>query len=115
MKSIFISLLFSCSLLARDISQKEVSKIADCIYKVENSKNFPYGIKSIKTNNPRKICENTIRNNFFRWKKQGQKGDFLDFLADRYCPAKADKTGNSNWKKNIHKFFNGKLTKESFI
>lgn len=85
------------------ISENEANRIADAIFKVEGGNNtkYPYGIKSIKTNNPRQTCLNTIKNNYIRWQLNGKKEDYLDFLANRYCPPEDDKQGNINWKKNI--------------
>jgi hypothetical protein len=92
------------------LSSKKANEIADAIYKIENSKKYPYGIKSIpiKGNTPqkreiyaRKICLNTISNNYIRWQRAGKTNEFLFFLADRYCPSVCDPIGNINWKKNI--------------
>lgn len=83
----------------------EASKIADAIYRLEGGINtrYPYGIKSLKTLNPRQVCINTIQNNHDRWLRAGSKGNYLDFLANRYCPASVDPIGNKNWIINIHK------------
>ena len=84
--------------------------IVNAIYKVEGGEKtkYPYGVMSIKTNGnkelARKICSNTVKNNYIRWQKAGSHGEFLDYLADVYCPPSADKQGNINWKKNIRKF-----------
>jgi hypothetical protein len=83
-------------------------KIADAIYRIEGGSKarVPYGILSVPVKDEadaRRICLNTIRNNRERWRKAGQPGDYLDFLADRYCPPSVDKQGNLNWKKNIRK------------
>ena len=86
--------------------EAKYGKIADAIYKVEGGAKtkHPYGILSVKTSNPRKVCLNTIYHNEVRWKDAGSKGDYLNFLADVYCPKSADPVGNKNWKVNIHKF-----------
>lgn len=83
-------------------------KLANSIYVVEGGAraSSPYGIKSVRVKDhadARKVCINTIRNNYARWTASGGKGCYLDFLADRYCPPTADRVGNRNWKKNIHK------------
>lgn len=59
---------------------------------------YPYGIKSVRTSDPRAVCVNTVRNNWGRW---DGRGCFLNFLGDRYCPPKADPVGNRNWKRNV--------------
>lgn len=86
--------------------EAKYGKIADAIFKVEGGKKtkHPYGVLSIKTDNPRKVCLNTIYHNEVRWKNAGSKENFLDFLANTYCPKSADPIGNKNWKKNIHQF-----------
>ncbi len=104
---IFTILLAAIHVSAASMSDAQANKIADAIFKVENSHSYPYGIKSINTHgNPaiaREICITTVKNNFIRWQKSGSPGDYLDFLADRYCPPSVDKIGNRNWKINIHK------------
>ena len=87
---------------AYPMPESKANQIANAIFKIENSKKYPYGIKSVKTSNPRKVCINTIKNNYIRWQKSGKKGDFLNYLADVYCPKSCDPVGNANWKKNIH-------------
>lgn len=57
----------------------------------------PYGIM-LDTQDPRRVCENTVMNNWKRWDGQGC---FLNFLADVYCPADHDPVGNRNWKRNV--------------
>ena len=86
--------------------ETKYGKIADAIYKVEGGAKtkHPYGILSVKTSNPRKVCLVTIYHNEVRWQDAGSKGDYLNFLADVYCPKSADPVGNKNWKTNIHKF-----------
>lgn len=91
--------------VADSLPEDRVNKIANAIYKLEGGAKtrYPYGIKSVQTANPREVCKNTIRNNYARWQKAGSKGNYLDFLGDRYCPKSSDSIGNYNWKKNIHK------------
>lgn len=106
MKKILCVLLLSLSVHA-EIPAGYAEKVADAIYKVEGGKKakVPYGILSVKVKNEedaRRICLNTIKNNWKRWEKKGSKGNFLDFLANRYCPESADPVGNRRWKKNIH-------------
>ncbi len=87
------------------LSETNLNKIVNAIYRIEGGANtkYPYGIMSVKTTDPRGVCLNTVRNTHIRWINAGKKGDFLDYLANRYCPASVDPTGNRNWKKNIHK------------
>lgn len=103
MKPLLTSLLFTISALAQSDEQ-----IADSIFRLEGGPKAkaPYGILSVKvrsTEHARQVCLATIRNNRARWIKAGRPGDYLDFLADKYCPTSCDAVGNRNWKKNIHK------------
>lgn len=87
-------------------------KIVDAIKIVEGvNSRYPYGIKSIPCSGQaecRRICQNTVKNTFKRWLRAGKPGDYLDYLADRYCPASVDPQGNKNWKRNIHKILKDK-------
>jgi hypothetical protein len=95
-----------CSVSAYEsMPDARANQIVDAIYKIEGGAKtkYPYGIKSIKTNNPRLACLQTVRNNYIRWQKAGSQGDYLTYLANVYCPKSADPIGNKNWIKNIHK------------
>ncbi len=69
--------------------------------------NANYGILSVQCtpgDDCRRICANTVRNNYKRWIKAGRPGTYLDFLGNRYCPVGAinDPHGlNKNWVKNV--------------
>jgi len=88
-------------------------KIVNSIYKIEGGvrTKYPFGIKSIDTggnyDKAKRICENTVQNNYIRWQKSGKTNDFLNFLADKYCPPIDDKQGNINWKRNIKHYVKG--------
>jgi hypothetical protein len=107
MKIALIFLLCGVHLMADAI---DAHKLADAIYIVEggNYTKYPYGVKSIATKGnrakARRICINTIRNTYKRWIAENKPYNFLDYLADRYCPAAADSVGNRRWKANIRKF-----------
>jgi hypothetical protein len=101
MKTLCLALLLSLPASALD-----AERIADAIWRVEGGHRarVPYGILSVKVKNAaeaRRVCLNTIRNNHRRWIAAGRPGDYLDFLADRYCPPSVDPVGNRNWKHNI--------------
>ena len=88
-----------------------VERLCNAIYRAEGGSKarVPYGILSVKVKNEadaRRICINTIRNNITRWEKAGKPGDYIDFLANRYCPPSADPIGNLNWKKNVTAIYN---------
>ena len=101
MKRALYALLFCSPLLA-----SSDDAIADAIYRAEGGAKarVPYGILSVRVHNEadaRRVCLNTIRNNRKRWEKAGKPGEYLDFLADRYCPPSADPLGNKRWKANV--------------
>ena len=91
---------------------KFVNKMADAIYKAEGGEKAksPYGVLSIKLKGKtpdakkaeaRQITINSIRNNWKRWQSTDKKQEFVDFMADRWCPPSADPVGNRNWKNNV--------------
>lgn len=67
---------------------------------------YLYGIRSVHYKDEteaRKICLNTIRNNRKRFLNQTKYKDYLEFLANRYCPVSAHPL-NKNWLKNVKYF-----------
>ena len=91
---------------ASKLSPEAENRLADAIFVLEggNRTKWPYGVKvRYKTTSPRQACLNTVRHKHADWGAAGSHGDFLDYLADRYCPAKDDPIGNKNWKANIHR------------
>ena len=87
------------------LSTAELNRIADAIYRIEGGAKtrYPYGVKSVKTSDPRRVTINSIHNNYARWQKVGKPGYFGDFMASRWCPESADPVGNKNWKANFRK------------
>lgn len=82
--------------------------VADRIYIVEGGAKarVPYGILAVKVKDEaeaRRVCKRTIQRTFAMWVGAEHKEPFVDYLADRYCPAKADAVGNQNWKRNMRK------------
>jgi hypothetical protein len=80
-------------------------EIVDAIYLVEGGEKAikPFGILSIPCNDfysCRKICYNTVVNNFDRWQLSGSEGDFLEFLGNRYAPPQLSRL-NKNWVPNL--------------
>src|SRR4030042_3264400 len=77
--------------------------IIDAIYIAEGGSKakIPYGILSTKTNNPRQICLNTVRNHRKRHSDHKCGLDFITCLGNRYCPPSADPRGNKNWIRNV--------------
>ncbi len=114
-------------------TEYKVNALANAIFRAENSKSFPYGIKSIPIKGDtqdereayaRRICKNTIRNNIRRYRgnhrqskavdKQLYSISYLEFLQSRYCPtsgdlSKSEKELNGNWLKNVKYFLKQEL------
>jgi hypothetical protein len=109
------------------IKSGDVDRIADAIFRCENSRTHPYGVM-IPTKHPRTVCENTIRHAWVDFERQQKKlgtgslpsspkrgvvnSDayslpFIQFLSRRYAPigAKNDPTHlNENWARNVEWF-----------
>ena len=108
--TLIIAAIAATTAAAAPLPEAEVNRLADAIYRAEGGAKAraPYGILSVKvrsTAEARRVCMNTIRNNWMRWEKAGSKGKFVDFLADRYCPPSVDRVGNRNWKANVGKMW----------
>lgn len=90
------------------------NEIVDAIYLAEGGKRAvkPFGILSVPCSDYadcRKVAFNTVRNNYWRWDAGGRKGEYLAFLAGRYCPVGAsnDPKGlNRNWLGNVERLIN---------
>ncbi len=99
-----------CLSLARaeDIN---IGKLANAIYKAENSKAYPYGILiKYKHTSPRQACINTIKHALKDW---NGKGVFIAFLGSRYCPINCDNDIGTNqfWVKNVKYFYRKEMAK----
>ena len=83
--------------------------VVDAIYVAEGGKaaKVPYGILSVKVSGEaeaRRVCYNTVKNNWYRWDRAGRKGLFIDFLGSKYAPigTKNDpKNLNKNWIRSV--------------
>ena len=98
------TILFFCATIGLQASVDE-NRLADAIYVAEGGKaaKVPYGILSVKVKDEadaRRICLNTIRNNKKRFGAVSD-AEFINRMADRYCPPSVDPKGNANWKKNV--------------
>lgn len=114
-KIIVILLLLAGNVIGAELSDVQVKKIADAIFKAEGGYNtkYLYGIVSIpiKGNTQlareayaRRICINTIKHKFSDWNALGATGDYIDYLGSKYSPinSKNDPQGlNRNWVKNV--------------
>lgn len=106
---IIIFTLFLAFVRGCEAQEYTDEQIVNAIYKAEggDKAQYPYGIRSIKTDNPRQVCFNTVRNQRERHRKHSCGLTYIECLANRYCPigAKNDPRGlNKNWLKNV-KFF----------
>jgi hypothetical protein len=91
-----------------------LENIVMAIYQAEGSERAikPFGILSVPCESYsecKKICENTVRNNWKRYQEWGHKKypTYLAFLASRYAPigVSNDPTNlNKNWLKNVQHF-----------
>ena len=71
-------------------------RLANAIYKAENRKTWPYGIKHhYKHTSPRQACLNTIARRLRSW---NGKGDFVVYLGKTYSPPSI----NPNWVRLVH-------------
>lgn len=110
-KLIMIGLLtfYNLSFASSALSRQRAELIAQAIYRSENAKKYPYGIKSINTHSEIKlahnICIKTINNNYNRWQKTNQEIDFISYLSSIYCPRGKDKL-NDNWITNVKYWIN---------
>jgi hypothetical protein len=94
-----------------ELPSSDVQTLVRAVYRLEGggAARVPYGILSVKVSGPdeaRAVCTRTIVNTHARWIRAGRPGNFLDFLADRYCPPSVDPVGNRNWKHNIKAILN---------
>lgn len=94
---VLLLLVPSCSYAYSDID------VVNAIKKAENSKKYPYGIKSMVCKSEghcRQICLNSVRNAKKRWIKAGRPGDFIVFMGKRYSPPAT----NPNWVRMVKSF-----------
>src|SRR5690242_872338 len=105
--SIFFIFLVFLAISAYSEQIPNFEKLADAIKKAENSTKYPYGIVSINVHGneelARKICLNTIRANYKRFKNQTKYKDYLEFLATRYAPVNCSNDNGTNrfWLRNV--------------
>lgn len=80
-----------------------IDQVVHAIYITEGGPktSTPYGIRSIYTTNPHRVCVNTVRHALQDYKPHKIDKYFVYFLADRYCPPSCDRVGNARWKINM--------------
>lgn len=111
---ILFCLLLSVSEANASPADPSDEEIVNAIYWAEGGPktNHPYGVLSVKCDSSeecRRICRNTVRNNRKRFSNQTLFTDYLEFLSSRYAPIGAgnDPTNlNKNWLKNVRWFIN---------
>jgi hypothetical protein len=114
-------LILTCLMLCgqawagKSVGGYDVERLATAIYHAEGGSVtiHPYGIlEKYKTTTPRQACINTILHKHHDWVALGSHGDFLTYLASKYCPVGAanDPTGlNKNWLKNVSFYMEEKI------
>lgn len=110
MKQAIIALLTAYNIYALEtLNSNQVNKIVYAIGRAENSKQYPYGIRSIDTggnvSRAKAICRRSVINNYQRWQLSGKTNTFFQFIGNRYAPVSAAKL-NENWIKNVEYFYN---------
>jgi hypothetical protein len=106
-------LLLVCRCFSADMPQATAERIASAIFITEGGAKakVPYGVLSVKVKNEveaRRVCINTVKHAWRDFEAGDGIGDFISFLADRYCPKKTDPAGNAAWKKNMKKLWKRK-------
>jgi hypothetical protein len=109
MKTLILLFLAALPALA---GHPDPERLADAIWRAEGGAKArsPYGVLSVKVRDAadaRRIVLVSIRNNWTRWEKAGKPGDFIDWMANRWCPVASDPVGNRNWKSNVRKIYGG--------
>ena len=95
----------------RPAMRDELAPIVAAIRYAENGRaGREYGILHKRCPNTYRAqagwCAATVQKNYDRWVKGGRKGEYLVFLAKRYCPIGADNDPNGlnhNWLGNVRK------------
>ena len=109
-----VVLISGCAQASDTIEGYTLPQWVEAIHKAEGNDN--YGILSIKCEKGegcRKICANTVRNNYKRWLKTEQTDTFIHFLANRFAPLQASNDPdnlNVNWERNVSFFLQHQKT-----
>lgn len=99
MKKQVLLLVLTVSSAQARLPEAQAWRYVDAIRVAEGNPN--YGVLTVKTRDPRRVCYNTVQNTHDRWIKAGRPGDYLTFLARRYCPPSVDPVGHANWQRNV--------------
>lgn len=100
--------IFAAAFIPTASAEIKVPELVDAIYRAEGGARAkkPFGI-SVPCEGYtacRKICTNTVKNNYKRWVRAGRPGKFLDFLGAKYAPVSAHKL-NKNWVHNVERIY----------
>ena len=122
-----------CQIMAT-MPSDTVNRVADAIFRCENSRKHPYGVM-IPTANPRMVCINTINHAWRDFEGECKRESntatrksliglednnklclhgvislsFIQFLGKRYCPPNIDPVGYSHWTNNVFRILNEPL------
>ena len=94
---------------AQTLNTNDSNTIVNAIWRIEGGSHtkYPYGVRSIETrgdvNKARRICMQSVSNNWIRFQHQNKQIDFISFMAVRWVPVASDPIGNKNWINNAHK------------
>lgn len=110
-KIIMVTLFLGQCTMACASTKVYFNKVVDAIYLAEGKKTAkkPFGILSVPCSgytDCRKVCYQTVRNNWKRWESAGNPGDFISFLGSRYAPIKVHYL-NRNWIPNVNSILKG--------
>lgn len=104
------ALMLSPAAQAR-LSDPEAERWADAIWRIEGGARArkPYGVLSVPVRDAREaraVVRRSLHRRHDDWLAAGRPGYFVDYFADRWCPAATDPTGNARWKRNARKILN---------
>ena len=91
---------------AQPLSKADIyfNRLADAIFKAENSPKWPYGIKA-KVKDPRETCIKICKDAWSDYCLLGCKGDWIEYLGSIYAPTEnaTDDPNhlNKNWPVNV--------------
>ena len=87
------------------------------VKQAEGDKTGKLGVRSIQTDNPDQVLDNSIVNNFSRWVQGREPGKFVDFMQKKWAPigAENDPKGlNKNWAGNVRNSLKQQLGSEEY-
>lgn len=108
-----------------EILQWFLPYMSSAVTRAENDPTGMHGVRSLKTDNPNLVLNNSIVNNYRRW-VGGQTpapwisekpAKFVDFMQKRWAPIGASndkKNLNANWAGNVRKILQQLMSKDDY-